>query len=464
MFVGREVELSKLNKRYDGSRFEFAVIYGRRRVGKTTLIQQFCREKKAIYYIGREVNDGLNLANFSREVFRELNPGSSAEVVFDSWESAFDYIAEASIKERIILVIDEYPYVAAANRSVSSILQAHIDTKLKDSKLFLVLCGSSMSFMENQVLGYQSPLYGRRTVQFKIKPFTYYESSQMLQTYSYEEQIQLHIITGGVPEYLSRIETDLTMVENIVNLFLDQAGHLYEEPANLLKQELREPATYNSIIEAIAGGASRLSVIAGKTNMPSNTCNKYIRSLVDLGIVKKEKPITEKHGKKTIYLLEDQMFRFWYRFIPKNMSSIASGLGLTVYKRFIEPNLSAFMGLSFEGVCSEYLLKRNSEVKLPLLIGDIGRWWGNNHVEKRQEEIDIIATDGTDALFGECKWRNEPVGIGVVEDLKRKSQLLKMYTNRYYILFSKSGFSKELIRIADAEGILLVDLESLFRR
>lgn len=465
MFVGRQQELKKLNMMYESNKFEFAVIYGRRRVGKTTLIKEFCRGKKSIYFIAREANDLMNIENFSSDVFAVTSKESDGNVYFSNWEKAFDYIYKISHDERIILVIDEYPYLAQSNRAFSSILQAHIDMKLKNSKLFLILCGSSMSFMEYQVLGYKSPLYGRRTAQFKIKPFTYYESAELLTGFNNEEQAVLYGITGGIPDYLSRIDLKLSVKENIENLFLSESGHLYEEPSNLLKQELREPATYNGIIAAIANGASKLNEIATKNGIESNKCAKYISALMALGIVKKDKPLTEDESRKSIYLLDDQMFRFWYRFIPGNMSIIATGLSDIVYEKAIAPQLSNYMGQAFEQICTQYLIRDNGKLSLPFVFGRIGRWWGNNPNKKRQDEIDILAIDEDNAIFGECKWRNEPVGISVFHDLVEKSTLFKQYKNKYYFLFSKTGFSRELENAAvNMNNLNLVNLKRLYKK
>ena len=463
MFVGRQQELNKLNKMYESNQFEFAVIYGRRRVGKTTLIREFCKDKQAIYFVAREANDLINIENFSADVFKVTSKASEGNVCFSNWERAYDYIDQVSHDKRMILVIDEYPYLAQNNRAISSTLQAHIDMKLKDGKLFLILCGSSMSFMEYQVLGYKSPLYGRRTAQFKIKPFTYYEAAQMLPGYTMEDQAILYGVTGGVPEYLSRISLNLSMKDNIVNLFLSESGHLFEEPVNLLKQELREPATYNGIIAAIANGASKLYEIATKNGLESNKSSKYISALIALGIIKKEKPLTEDESRKSIYLLEDQMFRFWYRFIPGNMSSIVTGLGEVVYEKAIAPGLPNYMGLIFEQISTQYLLKENVKQSLPFVFGRIGRWWGNNPEKKRQEEIDILAVDDENAIFGECKWRNEPVGNSILNDLIEKSGIFHQYKSKYYMLFSKSGFTKEIEETAALLGnVWLFDLKKLY--
>ena len=463
MFIGRKEELKTLNKMYNSNKFEMAIIYGRRRVGKTTLIREFCKDKKSIYFISRESNDSINLENFSRDVFSITSPESTGNTIFSNWERAFEYIYNVSKNERIILVIDEYPYLAESNRTISSMLQAHIDVNFRKSKLFFILCGSSMSFMEYQVLGYKSPLYGRRTAQFKIKPFNYYESSKMMQMFTIEEQAILFGVTGGIPEYLSRINTNLSMKDNIIDLFLTESGILYEEPSNLLKQELREPSTYNGIIEAIASGASRLNEISTKNGIESNKCSKYIKSLLSLGIIKKEKPANDLSSKKTIYLLEDQMFRFWYKFIPKNMSSIASGLGNIVYQKYVEPEIPQYMGLTFEIICREYLIIQNIKLNLPFTFGSIGRWWGNNPEEKKQEEIDIIAFDDKNIIFGECKWRNEKTGIKICNELIKKSTLIKNYENKYYYIFSKSGFTNELIEKSKDMNIVLVSLENIYR-
>jgi AAA+ ATPase superfamily predicted ATPase len=302
MFVGRNEELKKLNEMYLRDGYECAVIYGRRRVGKTTLIKEFIKDKKAVYFLAREANGAVNLTGFSNDVYAVTAKELKGNSFFGDWEKAFDYIYNVSKDERIVLVIDEYPYLAGGFRPISSILQAHIDNRFKNSKVFLILCGSSMSFMENQVLGYKSPLYGRRTAQFKISAFNFFESRCFLDSFDKEETAILYGVTGGLPEYLNKINPNKTGQENIIDLFLTPSGHFYEEPANLLKQELREPTVYNGIIEAIAGGASRLNEIATKCGIESNKCAKYLKSLISLGIVRKEIPVTEKASKKSIYI------------------------------------------------------------------------------------------------------------------------------------------------------------------
>lgn len=440
MFFGREQELEKLNRMHNSQKFEFVVVYGRRRVGKTTLIREFCKDKNSIYFIAREASNVLNLENFSTDVFNITAKESAQNSFFASWDKAFDYIYNIAKDKRIILVIDEYPYLAESYRPISSIIQAQIDVKLKDSQLFLILCGSSMNFMEYQVLGYKSPLYGRRTTQFRIKPFNYFESLPFINSFSKEDTAILYGVTGGIPEYLNKIDKNLTVRENIIEMFLNTSGHFYEEPSNLIKQELREPATYNGIIEAIAKGASRLNEIATKNNIESNKCAKYLSSLIALGIVKKEIPITETVSKKSIYLLEDQMFRFWYRFVFHNLSSITQGFGSHVYDNDVIPQLNSYMGLIFEQICMQYLFELQKENTLPFFIGNVGRWWGNNKELRRQEEIDLMSVRDDNILLGECKWTNTLVDIDVLNDLINQGKLFD-YKNKYYYLFAKTGFT-----------------------
>jgi AAA+ ATPase superfamily predicted ATPase len=461
MFVSRGAELAKLNEMHGSGKFEFAIIYGRRRVGKTTLIREFIKGKKAVYFAAREADGAVNLSGFSGDVYSAVAKELAGSALFSDWEKAFDYISQISRDDRLILAIDEYPYLAEGFRPISSILQAHIDAQFMESRLFLILCGSSMSFMENQVLGYKSPLYGRRTAQFKIAPFGFFESLPLLEPFPKRDKAVLYGVTGGIPEYLGKIGAAKSARQNIIDLFLTASGPLFEEPSNLLKQELREPHAYNGIIEAVAGGASRLNEVATKCGMESNKCAKYLKSLISLGIVKKELPVTEASSKKSIYRLDDMMFRFWYRFVFPNMSGIVSGLGGAIYDAAISAELPAYMGLVFEEICKQYLMEQAKAGALPFLPGQIGGWWGNNPVEKRQEEIDILSCRNDSALFCECKWTNAPMDADALAALKKKAGLFN-YGKAWFWLFSKTGFTDRLARAAaDSGDVRLVPFDEM---
>ena len=462
MFVGRERELDKLNAMYKSNQFEFAVLYGRRRVGKTTLIREFMKDKRGIYYISvegakKENLYGLSKAFLSQGEVRQTTPE------FRDYEALLDYIDSVAVSgERLIIAIDEYPYLAASYPAISSMLQSHIDSCWKDSNLFLILCGSSMSFMEEQVLGYKSPLYGRRTAQFKIHPFTFFEARKLLSSFTQEQQAVLYGVTGGIPEYLSRIDEKLSMDENIIQLFFEESGRLFEEPVNLMKQELKEPMTYHSIIAAIASGASKMNEIATKTGLETSGCSNQISSLISLGIVRRETPITEPvTSRKTLYRLSDSMYLFWYRFVRPNSSSIIRGVGRQIYEMVVLPQLNDFMGEVFEEICQQYLYLSQVYVALPFMIGETGRWWGNNPKAKRQEEIDIMSVSDKSALFGECKWKKEKVDMEIVHTLIQRGELFS-YEEKYYYVFSKSGFHDEVIAFArENNNLKLIDFSTM---
>lgn len=460
MFIGRDKELIALNKLYQSDKFEFVVIYGRRRVGKTALINQFIGDKKSIYFMGLESNEKQNLENLSKSII-EFSSGIQAETSFASFQSALEYIFKLAENERIILAIDEYPYVARSSKSLASTLQLLIDKYKDTSKLMLILCGSSMSYMEDHVLAYKAPLYGRRTAQMKILPFDFEESCCYLKNMSDEDKALIYGIVGGTPQYLLQMSDKLSVEENVKNTYLNPMSFLYEEPINLLKQEVREPAIYTAIITAIATGYSRVSEISTKVGEDTNVCSNYLKNLMNLGIIKKETPYGEKESRKSVYSVEDNMFCFWYRFVLDNNSVIARGAADIVYKR-IEPQLPDYMGRVFEEICMQYLWKLLLKGNAPVEFVSLGRWWGNDPIKKSQAEIDIMGEQDADtAIFAECKWRNEKVDLDILETLVERSKLFH-YIKMHYYLFSKSGFTKECIEKAEQKrNVTLVSYKDI---
>jgi len=460
MFIGRERELSRLNELYHTSGFQFPVIYGRRRVGKTALINEFIKDKEAIFFTGIESNAQQNLENFSRSILSYTDVALE-NTVFPSFQTALEYVFKLAEKKRIILVIDEYPYIAKASKSLASTLQSLIDKNKDSSKLFLILCGSSMSFMENHVLAYKAPLYGRRTAQFKILPFDFFESRRYFKKFSDLDMAVIYGMVGGTPQYLLQMDDSLSLEENIKRCFLDPSSPLFEEPNNLLKQEVREPAIYNAIITAIATGSTKLSEISSKIGEETSACSAYIKNLISLGIIKKETPFSESFTRKTIYKIDDNLFRFWYRFVPDNIASINRGLIDTVYKKIV-PKISGYMGAVFEDICVQYLWKLREQGKVNIEFTDLGRWWGNDAKNKCEAKIDIMGTNGTDsALFCECKWTNEKVEFGVLATLVERSKLFH-YKNVQLYLFAKTGFTNGCIEKATAmDNVSLVVFDEI---
>lgn len=462
MFIGRERELNSLNKLYASDKFEFAVIYGRRRVGKTALISQFIKDKRAVYFTGVESNAKQNLENLSKNIM-EYRMDLQVETSFLSFQAALEYVFKLSQKERLILVIDEYPYVARASKSLASTLQLLIDKNKDNSRLMLILCGSSMSYMENHVLGYKAPLYGRRTAQMKVLPFDFADTCSYFKHFSDEDRALVYGIVGGTPQYLLQMDDRLSIEDNIKNTFLNPTSSLFEEPENLLKQEVREPALYNAIITAIATGSSRMAEISTKVGENTAVCATYLKNLIELGLILKETPYGEKTSRKSIYAIGDNMFRFWHRFIPENHSIIARGAADLAYSR-IQPHLSDYMGKVFEEICRQYLWKLLLDGQSPIAFTELGRWWGTNPSTHSQTEIDIMGEqDKHTALFGECKWTNEKADTGVLDTLADRSRLFHYQKTQLY-LFAKNGFTKGCIDKANKMGnVTLVTYGDILR-
>lgn len=380
-----------------------------------------------------------------------------------SFQAALEYVFKISESERLVLVIDEYPYVAKSSKSLASTLQMLIDKNKDNSKLMLILCGSSMSYMEDNVLAYKAPLYGRRTAQMKILPFDFGDACKYFNRFSPEDMAMVYGLVGGTPQYLLQMDDHISIEDNIKNVFLNPSSSIFEEPENLLKQEVREPAVYNAIITAIAAGSSRISEVATKIGETTSVCSQYIKNLIGLGIILKETPYGEKESRRSVYAVADNMFRFWYRFVPDNNSIISRGAAELAYKR-IEPALSDYMGKIFEEISMQYLWKLLLNGESPIEFMDLGRWWGTDPKEKIQTEIDIMGEqDKNTVLFGECKWINENVDVKVLEKLKNRSRLFR-YEHAHLYLFAKKGFTQGCIDEAEKMGnVSLVTYGEMYR-
>jgi AAA+ ATPase superfamily predicted ATPase len=293
-------------------------------------------------------------------------------------------------------------------------------------------------------------------------PFDYYDSAEFFTNAGIQDKLLGYAVTGGVPQYLHVISQAKNVGSGISRAFFSKDGFLYEEPQNLLKQELREPALYNSIITAIAGGATKLGEIASRVNEPDSKTAKYIKNLIDLGIIEKELSVFAENDRKGIYCIKDSMYGFWHRFVPNAVTLIENGYE-HIYERTVKPSIPEYMGHVFESVCRQYLLRLNVKEKLPFLFNTIGRWWGGNPITKKETEIDIIATSNDSIIACECKWQNEKADHRVYRQLKEKTV---MFAGKelYFFLFSKSGFTASLAEEANIDNRLtLITLDELFR-
>ena len=471
MFIGRERELASLKDFYEKDGVGMTVIYGRRRIGKSTLIAEFVKDKKVIFYTATKVGKDRNLELFSNQV-TDLFLSGIEDISFHTIEAVFDFINKNISDEKVILVIDELPYWAEKDEALLSILQKYMDTVWHDKNLKIILCGSALSFMENKVLSEKSPLFGRRDSQIKLDAFDYLDAAKFVPDYSNEDKAICYGITGGVAKYLSMIDPSKSLDENIIKLYFRTDGYLYDETRNLLTQEFSDITLVNNIIEQIASGQNTINVIANKIGEKESTILYSLEKLISVGLVEKKKCITEeKNKKKTQYILKDHMFKFWYEFIPKATSVIEMGQGELYYHKAVKPVLHSYMGSVFEDMCRYYTLQHGILGEFDCFVTTVGTWWGtetiiNENGEKRAQstDIDVVALSEIEkkAVVGECKFKNEKIDKGIYETLVRRSHLISSkYQVVKYILFSLSGYTEWFDTLSD-NNVVLLSLDDLY--
>ncbi len=442
-FINRENELKELNQKWASKTPQLFVLYGKRRVGKTELIKQFIKNKPSVYFMGdkRTTRDqllevGRLLGSFFKDVFIARNG-------FKNWLEVFEYL-KSKFKKKFVFAIDEYPYLVEVDKSASSLFQKGWDEYLKDIPIFLILSGSSISMMESEALLYQSPLYGRRTGQILLKPLSFFQAWKFFPKKSFTDFLRIYTICGGMPSYLLQINPDLSMEENIIQKIFKKTEFLHQEIEFILKEELREPKNYMAILKAIAWGKTKYGEIINETGLEKNIIQKYLSVLENLQLIERETPVTEKHPQKSrkgIYKISDYFTRFWFQYVYPYKSDLE-------IERFDEPlrkfreNFPTLEALTYERVCQEILLNLNL-----FRFERVGRWWDKN------QEIDLAAinSEKKEILFGEAKWSNKPVGSDIFLKLKEKSSFVewnKGDRKESFILFSRSGFTADLIKMA----------------
>ena len=468
-FLGRKKECGVLEQMYQRNDFQMLILYGRRRVGKTTLLNRFSEGKDPLFFTGIESKDEENLQEFGREVFahfHEETPGVS----FRSWSDLFSFLTSClrkkSSKKKELIIIDEYPYIAENAEELSSLLQRAIDREWSRMNVMLVLCGSSITFMEEEVLGEKSPLYGRRTGQIDLLPFDYLTSAEFVPGYRPEEKALVYGMTGGIPKYLAMFRDDISVDQNIISLFFSPSGYFYEEPKNLLRQEFRDISLYYAIVNAIASGSCQVSEIAGKSGFDTPKVVQALKKLEAVRIVRKETPIlNEKNKKLNQYVLQDGMFRFWFRFVSKGISMIERNYGESYYRAAVQPLLHEFMGPAFEEICREYIMRKGAEGAFGSMITRVGKWRGSDPFRKCPSDIDVVGISDLDktAVIGECKFRSMSIGKEEYETLHDRGRLIAPWRVTHYFLFSLGGFTAWVREKADEDsGTELVPIEKLY--
>lgn len=461
MFVARERELAFLEECYTSPSFQMIPLWGRRRVGKTRLLNEFVAGKPRVHFFtASETTARENLARLSAALLSWYDTNddlASAPVgapTFPSYDAALAHAFLEAGERRSVLVIDEYPYLAKSYPGISSLLQQLIDAHKDRSGLMIVLCGSSMSFMEHQVMGEKSPLYGRRTGQLKVEAFDYLDAASLLGTNDPERAIELYALVGGVPLYLEQLDAQHSTEWNMANRMLGQGCLLYAEPGSFLLQEVSTPAPYAAVIGAIASGRPRPNEISDATGIAGPNVNEYLKRLGELGIVARETPVGHAKKRQVSYGIRDQLFRFWHSFVPRYAQAIDLGQGDRVARRICEQELPTFMGHAFEVVCRQWLARQIACGTFDMLPSRIGSWWGTDVVMREPADVDVVALGTSGELIcGECKWTANPVGADVLETLERRVQSVAENPSDVQLLvFSKSGFAASAEREAVRAG------------
>ncbi len=451
MFINRESELEFLNESYGDSKAQFVVVYGKRRVGKTELVKQFFKNVRHIYFLADKAPEKEQLRLLSEKVGLLYKDEFLLSRGFGNWHEFFRYIKD---KGRVVIVIDEFPFLIEANRAVPSIFQKGWDEDLSGSGIFLILLGSSIGMMETEVLGYKSPLFGRRTGQILVEPLSFRDAKKFFPDKSDEEFMYIYSILGGTPAYLLQFDPSADLWKNIRKKILVPEAYLFTEPEFILKEELREPRNYFSILRAVSMGKTRVSEIINETGFEKNVVGKYLSVLTDLRIVKREVPVTEKSyekSKKGIYMLDDSFFRFWFKFVFPNKSFIEEDETGYVINNKIKPEMDIFVSWTYEEVCRSFVRKG---LLNGMRFNKVGRWW------TKDGELDIVGIneDENAILFGEAKWSAKKIGMDILNDLKRKASMVDWGgedRKEYYVLFGKRGFTEEVREIAQREKIFL---------
>ncbi len=479
MFIGREAELKFLQDKYTEERGQLIVLYGRRRVGKTETLREFCKDKPHVFFSCTQTTDLVQLRNFSSRMFKENIPAKNYISEFADWEKAFRAVLDLPYgNQKKLLVIDEFPYMCRGNKSIPSILQNLWDAELRDSNVMIILCGSAMSFIEKELLSEKNPLYGRATGIYKMKEMGFYDAIKFFPEYSDRDKVLTYAVLGGIPHYLRQWNPKLSVDENIKRNILTKGCILYSEVEFLLHQELRETPIYNSIIEAVALGNTKLNDISQKSLLEDTAkTSVYLKNLMELGIVEREFSVDAKikeqaNSGRGTYRLTDNFFRFWYAFGFANYSQLEDGDVDGVYEYVVKPALHEFASFAFEDVCREFVRMLQKKNELPFRYSKIGRWMGKTTVrdEKASDglrtaetEIDLlcIGKDAKEYLVGECKFKGVPFSYSEYLDTLAKLTPLKEKSKFYYALFSESGFDQKILDCAAMNETQLYSLEDI---
>lgn len=468
-FIGRKREMEKLESEYSRDS-SFVVIYGRRRVGKTTLIKEFLKDKTAFYFLATEEIESQSMKRLAGVVARTTKNRLLQNATFTDWLDLFQVIADYEPEKKKVFVIDEFLYLVKTNSAFPSILQNAWDEVLKDKKVMLILSGSLIGMMQKHALSYDSPLYGRRTSQMRLAPLLFTDI-YAVQSLSFTESVEQYAVTGGVPKYLEFFEDGRELTEQIKDAVLSKNGFLYEEPFFLLKSESMTAVNYFSIIKAIADGNHKIGKIAGVLGIESSKLTPYLSTLSDLGFVEKRTPVTEKNPEKSrkgLYFIVDNFIRFWFRYVYPYKGELELDNMQIVLDEMQKDFETKFVAFAYEDICKDLFADLCKQGTIDFVPSRIGAYWLNDYTG--DTEIDVMAVDNQNKRIfaGECKYHRNPVDASVYYALKEKvldaGEIRKSYPvyDVIYGVFSKSGFTQRMLDAArETSNLVLVNEDNV---
>ena len=468
-FIGRKREMEKLESEYSRDS-SFVVIYGRRRVGKTTLIKEFLKDKTAFYFLATEEIESQSMKRLAGVVARTTKNRLLQNATFTDWLDLFQVIADYEPEKKKVFVIDEFPYLVKTNSAFPSILQNAWDEVLKDKNVMLILSGSLIGMMQKHALSYDSPLYGRRTSQMRLAPLLFTDI-YAVQSLAFTESVEQYAVTGGVPKYLEFFEDGRELTEQIKDAVLSKNGFLYEEPFFLLKSESMTAVNYFSIIKAIADGNHKIGKIAGVLGIESSKLIPYLSTLSDLGFVEKRTPVTEKNPEKSrkgLYFIADNFIRFWFKYVYPYKGELELDNMQIVLEEMKKDFETKFVAFAYEDICKDIFANLCKRGVVDFVPSRIGAHWLNDYTG--DTEIDVMAVDNQNKRIfaGECKYHRNPVDAPVYYALKEKvldaGEIRKSYPvyDVIYGVFSKSGFTQRMLDAArETSNLVLVNEDNV---
>ena len=456
LFADREQELQFLEQHYKAKSAELIVIYGRRRVGKTELTLRFSKDKPHIYFLADRRPEAELIHELKQRMSSYLGDESFAKLAVKDWIELFqEFTKWKKKKERTVIVIDEFPMLIEANRAVPSIFQKVWDQNLKDTDTMLILLGSSIAMMETEVLNYKSPLYGRRTGQWKLTPLKLFHLQPFFPNYNIETLISIYGCLGGVPAYLQKFDPDKTFWQNVEQKILQKGEFLHEEAEFLLREELREPRNYASILKAVAQGARTYGEILNQTGMDKSMLSKYTSVLEDLGFMKRTYPVDAKpKPRKGLYTIADNYLAFWFKYVFPNKTELETENTKPILNK-IREDYNTYLGCTFEQVATEFLIEMKRRNQLPFTFTTLGKWWFKDN------EIDIVAINEEEqtATFIEAKWStlNKQDSQRILNNLKAKTPHFRWNRKKENLgIIAKKITEKQSLR---QKGYFAFDLE-----